>query len=203
MGELTRSLGNVPDKAPVPRGSANKRPFRYSRVGSVVASRDFEVAVPVGIGFGAFAAYSRSVAADATPILLGLAAGLLALMAVVIAAHTLVVTLMSPEYLEVVKRAPGGVKGLSRPYIIIGWVCALGTLVSAAVAFAWPAFPQGPTFWPRLARWVAVAVPAVCFVWGLLGSAQLIGLNAFHLEQRVSLATVIRDLRQRSTTRSA
>jgi len=93
---------------------------------------------------------------------------------------------------------------VSRPYVIVGWVCAIGALLSVAVALGWPAFPQGPTFWPRVARWVALAIPSMFAVWGLLGSAQLIVLNAFHLEQRVSLAAVIRDLRQKeSSSRSA
>jgi hypothetical protein len=201
--KLASSLDNVPDVAPASPVAGGK-PFRYSRVGSVVASVDFIVAVPVGIAFGALAAYSGSVAKNATTVLFAFGAALVALAAVVIAAHALVVTLMSPEYLEVLKRTRGSVDGVSRPYVIVGWVCAIGALLSVAVALAWPAFPQGPTFWPRVARWVSVAVPSVCAVWGLLGSAQLIGLNAFHLEQRVSLATVIRDARKRaSASRSA
>ena len=51
---------------------------------------------------------------------------------------------------------------------------------------------------------VALAIPSMFAVWGLLGSAQLIVLNAFHLEQRVSVSAVIRDLRQKeSSSRSA
>ncbi len=46
MGKLTRSLDNVAGAAPAAAVTGGKRFFRYSRVGSVIASVDFMMAVP-------------------------------------------------------------------------------------------------------------------------------------------------------------
>jgi hypothetical protein len=91
------------------------------------------------------------------------------------------------------QRTPGGVKSAVRPFVIVVWVCVLGAIASFAAALSWPAIPGGS--WPL--RWLAFSVPASLAIWGLLGSAQLAGLSAFHLEQRSMLAEAVSEFRRR------
>lgn len=212
MARARRSLGrmetgrdnSVAVSSPSVTVDQRKRPWRYGKWGSVVGSADFLSAVPTGVGLGAVAAYSSAVANSAPAILIAFLGVLVALGGVVIAAHTLIVTLISPEYLEVLTRATGGIKAVSKPYLIVIWVCVVGAVSAGAAALVWP-LCSGSSLWlPRTCRWMLIGVPALLTTWALIGSAQLVGLNAFHLEQRASLLLVLRDLRQRGTgTRSA
>jgi hypothetical protein len=149
--------------------------------------------VPAGIALGLLPAFNKAVAATASTVLLAIGGALVAIAAVVIAVKTIFITLLSPEYLVALQRAPGGVKAAARPFIIVVWVCILGAVASFAAALAWPAIPGGA--WPL--RWLAFSIPAGLAIWGLLGSAQLAGLSAFHLEQRSMLAEAVSEFRRR------
>jgi hypothetical protein len=119
--------------------------------------------------------------------------------AVVVAVKTIFVTLLSPEYTAALERIEGGVKGAARPFIIVAWVCIIGTLLSFASALAWPALPEH-SWW---LRWLTFSIPAALAGWGLLGSAQLVTLGAFHLEQRSALLNAIQEFRRRRNKWSA
>ena len=119
--------------------------------------------------------------------------------AVVVASKTIFVTLLSPEYTAALERVEGGVKGAARPFIIVAWICLIGTLLSFAAALSWPALPERP-WW---LRWLIFAIPAALAGWGLLGSAQLVTLGAFHLEQRSALLNAIQEFRRRRDKWSA
>jgi hypothetical protein len=134
----------------------------------------------------------------ATTLLISFGAALVGIAAVVVAVKTILVSLVGPEYIEVLERAPGGVKGAAKPFIIVAWVCIIGSLCSFAAALAWPAIPAHS--WGL--RWFAFSTPASLTAWGLLGTAMLVELGAFHLEQRSKLMKAIRDARQRNSQSS-
>lgn len=169
-----------------------KTQWRYTRWGSIILSIDFLVGVPGGIALGLLPGLNKAVAGNATTILIACGGALVAIAAVVVAAKTIFVTLLSPEYTVALQRVEGGVKGAARPFIIVAWVCIIGTLASFAAALAWPALLEH-SWW---LRWLTFAIPAALTGWGLLGSAQLVTLGAFHLEQRSALLDSIQEFRR-------
>ena len=184
----------TPPTAPV------KRRWRDTSIGSVVLSYDFYLGVPAGIAIATLPTFNKAAAGMATTILIAFGAALLAIAAVVVAALTIFVTVLSPEYLAALERLPHGVKGAALPFVITGWVCIVGALCSFAAALGWPAIPTHS--WEL--RWFAFSVPAAATAWGLLGTAQLISLGSYHLNKRAQLLKVISEVRRRSqSSRSA
>jgi hypothetical protein len=197
-----RMLGNMTDApAPVPTssGPSVRRRWRDTAWGSVVLSYDFYCGVPAGIAIGVLPAFVKAAASMATTLLIAFGASLLGIAAVVVAALTIFVTVLSPEYLVALQRLPGGVKGAARPYVITGWVCIIGALCSFAAALGWPAIPGHS--WEL--RWFVFSVSAAATGWGLLGTAQLVSLGSFHLNQRSELLKAVGEVRRRSQSRSA
>ncbi len=188
--------------APVPVRASSaapvKRRWRYTPWGSIVLAPDFYLGVPAGIAIGTLPAFNNASAGMATTLLISFAGALVAIAAVVVAVKTILVTLVGPEYIVVLERAPGGVKGSAKPFIIVAWVCIVGALCSFAAALAWPAIPAHS--WGL--RWFAFSTPAALTAWGLLGTAMLVELGAFHLEQRSKLMKAIRDARQHNNQSS-
>jgi hypothetical protein len=188
--------------APVPVRAASdapvKRRWRHTSWGSIVLAEDFYLGVPAGIALGTLPAFNNASAGMTTTVLISFGAALIGIAAVVVAVKTIFVTLIGPDYLVVLERVPGGVKGAAKPFIIVAWVCIVGALCSFAAALAWPAIPAHS--WGL--RWFAFSVPAALFAWGLLGTAKLVGLGTFHLEQRSKLTKAIRDARQRNNQSS-
>lgn len=167
----------------------------HTRHGSVLLSIDFLLAVPVGLAAGALVAFADKSADQAGTILLAVTALLATLAGIVLAAHTILVSLLSAEYLVVLERTSGGIQAVSRPYKIVIWVCAIGVLASLLAALAWPALPStSPWYW-RLTRWSVFGTSIFMGVWGLIGAVQLAGQSAWHLEQRAKLLKVLRDTR--------
>ncbi|MFI7603957.1 hypothetical protein ACIBTV_02390 [Micromonospora sp. NPDC049366] len=168
----------------------------HTRLGAVLLSIDFMLAIPVGVGAGALVTFADKPAAQAGTILLAVTALLATLTGIVMAAHTILVSLLSPEYLVVLERTTGGLRAVSRPYKIVIWVCAIGVLVSLLAALAWPTLPETSQWYWRLARWSVFGSSIFIGVWGLIGSVQLAGHSAWHLEQRAKLLKVLRDTRE-------
>jgi hypothetical protein len=194
-----KEVGIVTTQSPSPEGQSpqgsatvKKTSVRYSRVGSIFLATDFLFSLPVGATLGFLVGQIDKIGDTAPTILLAYVAALVALAAIVIAAHTLLITLLSPEYLLVLERAPGGVPGVSRPYKIVAFVCAAGSLLSLAAALIWPVLPNDYS----TSRGLVFGICTLFAAWGILGSTQLIGLGAFHLEQRTSLLQLLRDVRQ-------
>jgi hypothetical protein len=160
----------------------------------VFLSTDFLVALPVGVAFGAVPALVDDLAQARTvvPVLLAMVGVLTAVAAIVLAAHTLVVTLMSPEYTEVISRTPEGLQGLSAPYLVVMRVAIFGLATSLSAALVWPALAAGPSW----LRWLVFALPSFLTLWSLIGCGQLVGLGAFHLEQRSALRNVLSEVRR-------
>jgi hypothetical protein len=190
-----------PPAAQVPTGTPAKSRWRYTRLGSIVLSIDFLLGVPAGIALGLLPALNKAAADMATTVLIAFGGALVAVAAVVVAVKTIFITLLSPEYLIALERVEGGIKSAVRPFVIVAWVCVIGSLVSFAAALSWPAIP-GHSWW---LRWLAFSIPSCLAAWGLLGSAQLVSLGTFHLEQRSILTNAIREFRRRrdQTSRSA
>ncbi|GAA2205862.1 hypothetical protein GCM10009850_013200 [Nonomuraea monospora] len=171
------------------------RPARFGKVGSILLSADFIIALPAGVAGGLLVSLSKAVAAQASTFLFGAAALLGTLAGIVIAAHTILISLMSPEYVLVLERAQGGVRAVSRPYKIVIWACAIGVLLALFAGLAWPAIPQVSELGWHLVRGVVFGAPTALGVYGLIGAAQLAGLSAFHLEQRAKLLHTLREAR--------
>lgn len=194
---MAPETGTKPESAPahlVTRLSA----LRYTRWGSIVLSWDFLVSVPLAAGLGAGIGLSESMAKGASGAFLACVGVLVALAAVVIAAHTLLTTLLDPAYVEVLKATDGGIKGVSRPYKIVQVVCGAGAMYALGMAFSWPVI-EGTAGWVR-----ALAAAPVVFLtgWGVFGSVQLVSLGAFHLESRVSVLNIVREARRLRDERS-
>jgi hypothetical protein len=172
-----------------------RRSKRYSRAGSVLLAYDFLLALPTGAAAGILVAFSRQPAEQAPTILLAITALLATLAGIVIAAHTIVVSLISPEYMLILERAQGGIRAVSRPYKIVIWVCAIGVLVSLLAALGWSLLPTTAIWYWRVSRAAAFGVPLSLAAWGLLGSVKLAGESAWHLEQRTKLLKLLRETR--------
>jgi hypothetical protein len=186
-------LDRMADQSAPSAAATARTPWKYTRWGSIILSLDFYIGVPAGIAFALLPALNKAVAGMATTVLIALGGALVAMAAVVVAVETIFVTLLIPEYQAAFERIEGGIKAAARPYVIVAWVCAVGALLSFASALSWPGIPQD-TWW---LRWLAFSVPGALAAWGLLGSAQLVSLGAFHLEQRSILVKAIREYRQR------
>ncbi|MEV6891013.1 hypothetical protein [Kribbella sp. NPDC051137] len=182
---------NRPAEA-APPAKTTKESLRYTPAGSVLLASDFLISVPIGAVLGFLVGQIDKIGDTAPTILLAYVAALVALAAIVIAAHTLLITLLSPEYLVLLEHAKGGVPAVSRPYKIVAFVCAAGSLASLTAALVWPVLPNGYS----TTRGLVFGVCTLFASWGILGSTQLIGLGAFHLERRTSLLHIVRDVRQ-------
>jgi hypothetical protein len=188
-----RGMDEPPAAAQVSAQTPVKTPWRYTRWGSIVLSKDFYLGIPAGIALGALPAFSKPVAGQATTLLIAFGAALVAVAAVVVAVKTIFVTLLTDEYITVLERARGGVRGAVRPFIVVAWVSVTGALVSFAAALSWPAIPDHSSS----LRWLVFSLPSALAAWGLLGSAQLVSLGTFHLEQRTALMKAVREFRRR------
>ncbi|WP_329107063.1 hypothetical protein OG792_02815 [Micromonospora sp. NBC_01699] len=178
------------------RGRSRWTYLAHTRAGSVILSIDFLLAIPVAVAAGALITFADKASGQAGTILLAVTALLATLTGIVMAAHTILVSLLSAEYLIVLERASGGLRAVSRPYKIVIWVCAIGVLVSLLSALAWPILPASSTWYWRAARWTIFGTSIFMAVWGLIGSVQLAGQSAWHLEQRAKLLKLLRDTRE-------
>jgi hypothetical protein len=195
---VTMAGSSVPTRSP--STALAKRRWRYTSLGSVLLSFDFYLGIPAGFALGILPALNKDAATMATTILIAFGATLIAIAAVVIAALTIFVTVLSPEYLTAIQRFPGGVKSAVRPFAIVGWVCIAGTLCSFAAALGWPAIPSHCSW----LNWLVFSIPASLTWWGLLGTGQLVSLGAFHLNQRSELLKAISEVRHHNqSSRSA
>jgi hypothetical protein len=189
---LRDAAGSEP---PDDRGALHaRRSVVYSPVGSLILSYDFLIAAPAGVLAGALAAFNESVARQASTVMLATTAFLASLAGIVVAAHTIVAGLITPEYMLVLGEA-GGIKKVSRPYQIVIWVCAVGVLVSLFGGLLWNVFATDNPWLLRGSRWVAFGSSIGLSLWALFGVVQIAGHAAWHLEMRSRLARTLRDVR--------
>jgi hypothetical protein len=186
-------MDEPPSAAQAPPQGAGESSWRYTRWGSIILSIDFYLGMPVGIGLGALPAFSKPAADLATTLLIAFGGALVAVATVVVAVKTIFVTLLTDEYLIALERTRGGVRGAVRPFIVVAWVSVTGAITNFAAALSWPAIPDHSTW----LRWLVFSVPSALAAWGLLGSAQLVSLGTFHLEQRTALMRAVREFKRR------
>lgn len=179
-----------------PSNKAARR-WRSSRWGSVFLSIDFLLGLPLGAGFGAFAALSGAVATAIPTILITFVAVDIALAALALAAITLLAALVSPEYLELLQRLEGGVRRVTRPFKIVAAVSGAAAVASLTLALTWPAIPMTAVPLWRAVRWATVGLASFGTFWAIIGSCQLVELGTFHMEKRATLLGIIRDVRRR------
>jgi F0F1-type ATP synthase assembly protein I len=172
---------------------------RYSRAGSVLLSVDFVSGCLAGTASGYLTDHYADVAEGANLALFAVAGGLFALLAVIIAAQAILVSLISDDYLVLIERSRGGLRGMTRPYKVVAYVCTAGVVTSAIGGLAWPVVDKP-------ASWVGGVVmgSAVWFaVWAVVGTAQLIEQGTFHLTSRAAVLRAIRTVRQTSVRDTA
>lgn len=196
---MLENMADPSAPAQTPASTPVKQRWRYTSWGSIVLSYDFYIGVTAGFGIGLLPALSKNAASTAIAILIAFGGALVAIAAVVVAALTIFASVLSPEYLIVIERRPGGVRRAVRPFAIVGWVCIAGALSSFAAALGWSAIP--PHSW--WLSWLVFAIPAALTSWGLLGTAQLINLGSYHLNKRSELLKAVTEVRRRNQSRSA
>lgn len=112
----------------------------------------------------------------------------IAILAVVLAALSILVAFMGDEYLVILDSTPGGVKGATLPYRFVAVVSCGLTLLSFAGAISWSLLPD----------WVgSVALSAACglSVCAVVGTGQLVFITAFHGERRADVLRAMRKAR--------
>lgn len=147
-------------------------PWRYTRVGSIIASADFYVGVPLGIMCGLLPALSGAVANNTQTVLLGVSAVAGALVALVLTAVTVLVAVVTPTFARLLEKTPNGLSGLLRPYHWVMRICAGSCGLAIVSALAWPAIQSIAQL-----RFVGVAIPVALLLWGLGGCLQIINLT--------------------------
>ena len=159
----------------------------HTRVGSVVLSPDSLAGIAVGLAAWQGAVHSSDIASglrDGMPTVMGLA---VAVTAVVVAAHTLFISLTSPAYIEVLKQAPGGLTAASHPYKVTA-IVSMAAIVAAVFALVWPVGAGTPP--------AVVAIPYWLAAWASVGMVQLIWIGAAHFESREMVNDVVRKIRR-------
>lgn len=150
---------------------------------TVFHSDDFRLAVltfPVSF----FVSYtSAGVRANGTAILLASAGMALAVVAVVLTAISILVSLANDVYARILERVPGGIPGAFDPYKVVAYVGGLATLVDLFSALAWNA-PSPLPLSARVLQSFTLALNASLIVWAVVGTVQLVSLTAFHGVQR-------------------
>lgn len=149
-------------------------------VGSVLVSWDFGFGVAAGSAVGALFGAFAGVRGEAFTFFLtlgGIAAGVAAL---VLAPMAMMLSMLSPEFIDLLNRTRSGVSGLMRPFRIVVVIAALASLTSIVVSLL------GAANLPSVPPWMyfaAAAVPAGLLAWAVAGCVQLISLSAHMIQE--------------------
>jgi hypothetical protein len=120
----------------------------------------------------------------ASPHLLDVSIGLgIAVLAVVLAALSILVAFLTEDYAQILASAKPGVSGAIRPYAETALVSGLTTVVSVAGLFFWPIAPA----WGRA---LTLAVALGFTVWAVVGTVELVGITANHGRLRARLPEI-------------
>lgn len=171
---------------------AGWRRLRHSRVGSVLLSIDFMVAILLAPAAALLPARSALVAAAVPAVMFTIVGVGSAVFGLTLAAMTFVSFLADPAYLRILKSMPGGLSGVRQPYLIVARVSASAVILGLAGALAWP-LAVAEAGWIRGVICGAVFFPAI---WSLIGGVQLVELSGFHMGGRERLVGLIDELRR-------
>ena len=120
----------------------------------------------------------------ASPHLLDVSTGLgIAVLAVVLAALSILVAFLSEDYAKILAAVKPGVSGAIRPYAQTALVSGLTTLVSVTGLFFWPIAPP----WGRA---LILAAALGLTVWAVVGTVELVGITAKHGRLRARLPEI-------------
>lgn len=179
----------IPTKLPVPANrdasSKQKAPdksteFKYTQIGSYVASYDFYLGVPLGT-ISSFLLTLTSEGQEAAPtVLLGVAGIGAAVASLMLTALSVLVSSITPEYARALRKTTSGVRGVTEPFqgvVLLACLSAIFALVAVTVL---------PTV-DSQAWWVLgiIISPALALTfWAILGCVQVAGQLSYHLVVR-------------------
>jgi len=154
------------------------------------------VGVIAGASAGAAVGFSEPIAKEAVTILLAEAAVGVALAAVVLAALAIFATFFDDSYRQVLEAASdrNSVRDATFPYEVVAVLAGLSTIAGLLVALAWPALPKAGEI-------AGLGIATGFSIWAIAGSIQLVGLTAWHAEQRATLMRALSDAKSQLAER--
>lgn len=141
---------------------------RYTPVGSVVLSYDFYLGIPIGVVATLGAIFSAEVREAISGVLIGVAGVGAAMAALILTSLTVVLSTMTPAYRALLKEAPEGLVGATKPFKLV--------IIIAVSATSWALIAAGIT--PLVSNsgigTFLVAAPAFSLLlWAVFGCVQL------------------------------
>ena len=172
----------------------SKKPWKYSKVGSIVGSFDFYLGVPLAFFACSIFAFSTAARSNEALILLGSAGLAAAVTTLVVGNMTLLLSLFTKEYISIISNLPSGFDGVVRPYLIVIKVAALGVATSLVGAMFSPSVENlfvvhsmkllGFTVEFHIGSWL-IAVLGIAFAfWSTFGCIQLVEQLIFHWKSK-------------------
>lgn len=141
---------------------------------------------PIGLlaGICAYLASGRPIVrTKAVAVLLAEGGLAVALLAVVLAALSILVAFLSEDYILLLKRTSEGIQGAIRPYKIVGALGGLAAIAAFGAALVWDVSRAG------VQRWLLASVSGL-FAWTIAGTVDLIFRTAWHGELRSRLSEI-------------
>lgn len=152
-------------------------------------SWDFRIGAIAGLSVGLLAEFDKAINGQATTILVTDVLLNGALLAVVLGALTILMTLFDGHFRYVVNETRGGVAGAMQPYLSVALVGAVAATVAIVGAAIWPALPH----WGQSTSY---GIVTLLTVWTVIGTYQLVSLTLFFGGQRAGLLDDIDDVKQ-------
>lgn len=162
----------------------------------VLLAPDAMVGLAAGVGAGVAVGFSKSIGKEAVTILLAEAAVGVALAAVVLAALAIFATFFDDSYRQVLEAASdrNSVRDATFPYEVVAALAGLSTIAGLLVALVWPALPP-------VGEIIGLGLATGLSIWAVAGSIQLVGLTAWHAEQRATLMRALGDAKSQLAER--
>lgn len=107
----------------------------------------------------------------------GISAGLAAL---VLAPMGMLLSSLSPGFIEMINRTPTGLRGLLLPFRSVAAIGAVGAVLALCASLA--SLTELPTF-PSWVHFLGTALPGAAFCWAVFGCMQVVGISVDMIEQ--------------------
>ncbi|MFJ9315748.1 hypothetical protein ACIRN4_16280 [Pimelobacter simplex] len=153
--------------------SSDRKPLRYSRIGSVLLSYDFAGGVAIGLGAASLVGASGATRSSASGLLIGAAGVSAAVATLVLTSLTVLLTTISAEYRSYLRQLPGGVAEIAVPFRIIVAIGGAGALAGLIGSFLVPAVATASLGGFKVWAAAAAAPGLVLSAWAILGCVQL------------------------------
>ncbi|MGD2102725.1 MAG: hypothetical protein PVG83_10895 [Acidimicrobiia bacterium] len=168
--------------------STNPNQFVQTWVRPIVFSVDLWLGAIAGTAVGLSANVWSSIKDEVVGLSLASLGLGVAILGVTLTALAILVGLLDDRYLNVLRRAPGGVAGVLAQYRIVGVVSLLTILSAVTTLIVW-----GEVASRTQSLFLGITVG--CVVWASAGAVQLVNLTAFQGEMRAQLITGLQDAR--------